>query len=1183
MKKKFLLGMLGTALLLLTVGVTYSYFTGMVTGEGKKLTVTSTELKILFVDDSSLADSEIIPGWSESKSFSVKNESKEDFNYNIVFENLVNTFVTEGFLQYKKTSTSGYNMEGYLDIPKSSSPQDVVLAYDIDIEVGATHEYTIEFVYHNSDTVDQSEDMGKIFEGNLAITEGTVNPDIKYTVIMNSENGSITPTSAESIKKGSLEFNVTPNTGYDVTSMSVSCSPVANTTIVDNLIRVNDIRQDHECTVSFDKTRYTVDIEVINGSSDALNKVIEYGGSGSTTITPNYGYTLEGASVTGTGCSISGDTLTISNVTSNGKCTVTLAKAKYQVELVGTGIGTSNSPQEVEYEGTAIINFTLVDGYELGNSSINCDNEAVPSISGSVLTVSNVTANTTCTLSPVLKSYDVTLKVTGGTPTSEVKTVSHGGSTTFSISASTGYNLTSPTISCTGSAGKSISGSTVTISNVTASQTCTVTLKKKTYTVSVSSNNTSYGTVSPTSSTVSHGDNLKITLTEKGGAKYKSDDCGGTVSGNILTISNITESKSCTVTFAIETISLADAILRDNVNQGDRTDFSVKLDSDTTGKVFSTTKTSNSNKVYYYAGNTTNNWVKFANLYWRIIRTDENGGVRLLYVGESPNTTQGFIDNTNYQFNSESSTAYVGFMYGSYGDLANNRKNENNSIAKKKLDAWYLNNIFNKNDGKISYKYYLSNDAEFCNDRAGEGYLKDGLMYYAGYKRLVDAKAPTYKCGGNTSGGYYSDYSANDRFSAKNFLVHSIGLITADEIALAGGVYNVDSNNVWYNLNAKGESVTGNNSWWTMTPFRTDGYGAPRNYVISNTGKLGYEYNFSEHAIRPVITLNSEVLTFKGNGTSEAPYEVLYEKEVSSTLANTIKTVYPPKNGRTDFTKIDNDVPNLYTDTDDQGTTYYFSGNGSGMNNWVSFAGAKWRIIRINGNGSVRLLYAGSGSTDGYIGSSQAYNTSKDHPAYVGWKYTVGNELAINRKNGTVSNAYSTVESWYTTNITNAGLTNYVDTEAIYCNDRSLSEGELYSISSAFNYAVRDRLEFEKAPAFKCSDINDRFYSFGLMTADELVFAGGVVAVNNPSAYYYLNASGGSSTGSNSWWTMSPSLFNGRSSQIFDVGGSGHPGFLGGGGTVNLVGVVRPVVSLKSSVLVTGGSGTGSDPYTLTL
>jgi len=89
------------------------------------------------------------------------------------------------------------------------------------------------------------------------------------------------------------------------------------------------------------------------------------------------------------------------------------------------------------------------------------------------------------------------------------------------------------------------------------------------------------------------------------------------------------------------------------------------------------------------------------------------------------------------------------------------------------------------------------------------------------------------------------------------------------------------------------------------------------------------------------------------------------------TLAGILKIAYPPQAGRTNFTKIDNGTPALYTDIDDQGTTYYFSGDGSQMNNWISFAGKMWRVIRINGNGSVRLLYAGTGGEDGYIGSAQ--------------------------------------------------------------------------------------------------------------------------------------------------------------------------------------------------------------------
>ncbi len=203
------------------------------------------------------------------------------------------------------------------------------------------------------------------------------------------------------------------------------------------------------------------------------------------------------------------------------------------------------------------------------------------------------------------------------------------------------------------------------------------------------------------------------------------------------------------------------------------------------------------------------------------------------------------------------------------------------------------------------------------------------------------------------------------------------------------------------------------------------------------------------------------------------------------TLAGVIKSAYPPKPGRTDFNNIDNGTPSLYTGKDDQGTTYYFSGDGSSMNNWVSFAGKKWRIIRINGNGSVRLLYAGDGTSATDIGSS-AYSINCNHPQYVGWKYTVGDSLATNRENATKSTIYSKVEMWY--NELSTTDKNYIDTGAIYCNDRNLASGSSYSTSAIFYYAAYGRLSTNKTPTFTCSNTSDRFTTFGLMTADEPIY-----------------------------------------------------------------------------------------------
>ena len=163
------------SLLVVVLSVTLAYFTAQIIGKGKDVSVSSAELKIIFTDtDGNIEGNDITPGWSNSKTFTVKNESNETYKYNIVIQDLINTFVTKGYLQYKITSTNGgYNMTEFKDVPKSSAPKDTILAYSVSIPVGVTQSYTVEFKYANDESVDQSDDMGKKLSGKLFITEGS--------------------------------------------------------------------------------------------------------------------------------------------------------------------------------------------------------------------------------------------------------------------------------------------------------------------------------------------------------------------------------------------------------------------------------------------------------------------------------------------------------------------------------------------------------------------------------------------------------------------------------------------------------------------------------------------------------------------------------------------------------------------------------------------------------------------------------------------------------------------------------------------------------------------------------------------------------------------------------------------------------------------------------------------------
>ncbi len=163
------------SLLVVVLSVTLAYFTAQIIGKGKDVSVSSADLKIVFTDtDGNIEGNDITPGWSDIKTFTIKNDTKTEYKYNIVIKDLLNTFVTNGYLKYKITSTNGgYNMTEFKDVPKSSAPKDTILAYSVSIPVGVTQSYTVEFKYSNDESVDQSIDMGKKLKGTLFITEGT--------------------------------------------------------------------------------------------------------------------------------------------------------------------------------------------------------------------------------------------------------------------------------------------------------------------------------------------------------------------------------------------------------------------------------------------------------------------------------------------------------------------------------------------------------------------------------------------------------------------------------------------------------------------------------------------------------------------------------------------------------------------------------------------------------------------------------------------------------------------------------------------------------------------------------------------------------------------------------------------------------------------------------------------------
>ena len=499
--KKLDIGVIVTTLIIVTISCSLAFFAARVVGEPKDINLVAKNVAITFNDTSIIANGVVSPGWNTTKTFTITNNSKEEYKYNISIKDLINTFVTEGYLQYKITSTNGYNMTEFKDIPKSSAPKDTILAYSVSIPVGVTQNYTIEFKYANDGSVDQSDDMGKKLSGTLFITEGTEQPTL---------------------------------------------------------------------------------------------------------------------------------------------------------------------------------------------------------------------------LSQILND-------------------------------------------------------------------------------------------NPTRST------------------------------------------------------------RSNNNNGTN-DFATPLTATTTGTLFTSTEsitgiTDSPKEVYYYAGNTTNNWVKFAGLYWRIIRTNHDSSIRLLYVGTSHDTTDGNIGTSKFNI-SDNSPKYAGYKYGEDTSLDTIRNNTTDSTIKTFIDSWYETNLTN-------YTKYLSTSAVYCNDRSlgtGQTYSASADFNFAPYYRM------DYDTDGTSANPSYNCSDVRDAFSVENTnakLDYPVSLMTADEIAFAGGVANQTMNTpyAWFISNSVGTQVS--TYWWSLSPNYLYNGLAFVWYWYSDNSYLDCGYVDGTFAVRPAISLKSCIKYSTGEGTSESPYEIV--------------------------------------------------------------------------------------------------------------------------------------------------------------------------------------------------------------------------------------------------------------------------------------------------------------------
>ena len=188
--------------------------------------------------------------------------------------------------------------------------------------------------------------------------------------------------------------------------------------------------------------------------------------------------------------------------------------------------------------------------------------------------------------------------------------------------------------------------------------------------------------------------------------------------------------------------------------------------------------------------------------------------------------------------------------------LTTAQTNNTNSAIKTTIDNWYKNNL-------TAYTSKLA-DETFCNDRSissGTGYKTDSTTYYGSYNRNVDRRAPSLKCA-----------QANDKFKVSNAsakLDYPVALITADEMAMAGGVFNTSNTN-YYLYNGQYQ--------WSLSPggFASLNSSAAVWRVSPSGGLYPWGFVHNSFGVRPVINLKADTMITKGDGTALNPYVVKF-------------------------------------------------------------------------------------------------------------------------------------------------------------------------------------------------------------------------------------------------------------------------------------------------------------------
>ena len=371
--------------------------------------------------------------------------------------------------------------------------------------------------------------------------------------------------------------------------------------------------------------------------------------------------------------------------------------------------------------------------------------------------------------------------------------------------------------------------------------------------------------------------------------------------------------------------------------------------------------------------------------------------------------------------------------------------------------------------------------------------------------------------------------------------------------------------------------------------YTLDGVAGTNTFPKRNTGVEGTSVTCDNEATATWDnSLWSIKMTNMGNG-SRVKCKVAFTTQETKTISGiTFKlNTFSPDFSKSACSDCESKEAGVFAAEDDYGTSYYY--RGSVENNYVSFAGMTWRIIRINGDGSVRVILNDT------IGKS-LFNSNYVDNAYVGYMYgTPGSSTyEETHANTNDSNLKQTIDKWYENKLKD-NYSNYL-ADSGFCGDRSsLTFNEMNGASTTVTYYSGYARVSASRPTLKCGQQNDLYtlvnskignsalkYPIAMITSDEFLFAGGSGGVFNGNWNFTHQSNNYLDANIKSYWTMTPAgvyytygveykyanIFFTDDNNIDDI-------------TSNHDYNIRPVINLKADA-IKYGTGTSSNPYRVT-